>query len=188
MANEPKFARHFHIPLQSASDSILDQMRRGYSARSFVDLIEQIATKVPDCGIGTDVIAGFPGETDADFEKTFDCLTALPITYLHPFTYSPRPGSQAESLGDQIAGDTKKRRTRSLKRLSRDKNTAFRLRHVGAEMLVLVERDERTGVCKSGLTDNYIRVEIAGENHCHGLLPVRLTACSDTGLIGEVVS
>ena len=187
MASEPKFARHFHIPMQSASDTVLEQMRRGYTAGSFMDLINRIASKVPDCGIGTDVIAGFPGETDADFDKTFDCLTDLPITYLHPFTYSPRPGSEAERLGDQVPGDVKKRRTRSLKRLSRDKNTAFRARHVCAVMMVLLEFDERTGVCKSGLTDNYLRLELAPEHPLRGLQPVRVTGSTDTCLIGEVV-
>ena len=187
MANEPKFARHFHIPLQSASDDVLGRMQRGYSAGAFVSLIEKIAGKIPDCGIGTDVIAGFPGETDIEFNKTFDCLAQLPISYLHPFTYSPRPGSRAEVLGDQISGDIKKRRTRSLKRLSRDKSAAFRLRHLGIEMSVLVERDERSGLCKSGLTDNYIRVELTGEQNRRGLLPVRLIDSTDNGLIGEVV-
>ena len=187
MASEPKFARHFHIPLQSASDDVLGRMQRGYSAGSFVALIEKIVGKIPDCGIGTDVIAGFPGETDVEFNKTFDCLAQLPISYLHPFTYSPRPGSRAEALGDQISGDIKKRRTRSLKRLSRDKSAEFRLRHLGTEMSVLVERDERSGLCKSGLTDNYIRVELTGEQNRQGLLPVRLIDSTDTGLIGEVV-
>ena len=187
MAQEPKFARHFHVPLQSASDEILGQMQRGYTARSFVDLIRRISSKVPDCGIGTDVIAGFPGETDRDFDKTFDCLTDLPITYLHPFTYSPRPGSQALVLGDQVPGDVKKRRTRSLKRLSRDKNAAFRGRHVGREMLVLLERDARTGACKSGLTDNYLRVEIGPEHQARGLRRVQIRASTDNGLIGELI-
>ena len=188
MASAPKFARHFHIPLQSASDAILGQMQRGYRARDFVDLIERISAKVPDCGIGTDVIAGFPGESDEHFELTFDCLTKLPITYLHPFTYSPRPGSQAQALGDQVPGDVKKRRTRSLKRLSRDKNSAFRARHVGIEMKVVLERDERTGLGKSGYTDNYLRVEVAPDNTCFGLQSVHIKDNSETGLIGEVVS
>ena len=187
MAHEPKFARHFHIPLQSASETILEQMRRGYTARSFVDLIQRIASRVPDCGIGTDIIAGFPGETDDDFKKTFDCLTDLPITYLHPFTYSPRPGSKAEVLGDQVPGDVKKRRTRSLKRLSRDKNAAFRGRHVGRQMLVLVERDERTGICTNGLTDNYLRVELQPAHDTQGLQRVQIKASNDDGLTGELV-
>ncbi len=187
MAGESKFARHFHIPLQSASDEILEQMRRGYSAGSFVDLVNRISSKVPDCGIGTDVIAGFPGESDEQFDKTFDCLTDLPITYLHPFTYSPRPGSEAETLGNQVPGDVKKRRTRSLKRLSRDKNSAFRARHVGTEMTVLVERDERSGVCRSGLTDNYLRVEIGSDHRAHGLQTVHIKDNTETCLIGEVI-
>ena len=188
MASAPKFARHFHIPLQSASDEILEQMRRGYSAHDFVGLVERISSKVPDCGIGTDVIAGFPGESDEQFEMTFDCLSDLPITYLHPFTYSPRPGSQAQAFGGQVAGDVKKRRTHSLKRLSRDKNSAFRARHVGAEMMVLVERDERTGMGRRGYTDNYMRVDVGLDNTRYGLHSVHITGNTESGLIGEVVS
>ena len=185
MASEPKFARHFHIPFQSGSNTILKRMHRGYSKESFIGLITRIANSIPECGIGTDVIAGFPGETEADFDETFQCLLDLPISYLHPFTYSSRPGAQAETFGSQVKGDVKKRRTRSLKRLSRDKNAAFRERFVGGEMMVLLERDERTGECRSGFTDNYLRVECGEEGLDSGLRPMRITASNDNGLVGE---
>jgi threonylcarbamoyladenosine tRNA methylthiotransferase MtaB len=185
MASEAKFARHFHIPLQSASDEVLARMGRAYRGRDFVDLVHAIAGRVPGCGIGTDVIAGFPGETEEDFAKTFDCLGELPISYLHPFTYSVRPGSAAPAFGDQVAGDVKKRRTRALKRLSRDKNRSFRESHLGTEVLALLERDEREPMCRSGWTDNYLRVEVPEGPPEPGLGRIRITALSEAGLVGR---
>jgi len=168
MAGHEKFARHFHIPLQSASNAILSRMKRRYTAEQFSQLIEKIARAIPDCGIGTDVICGFPGESDGHFQQTFDCLAELPITYLHAFTYSVRPGSEAEAYGDQISGDVKKRRTRSLKRLARDKQQAFRQRHVGRTMPVLLETSCKGDRSKlAGWTDNYLRVEL-GEGETAG--------------------
>ena len=131
MAGEERFARHFHIPMQSANDEVLSRMRRRYTAAGFRRLVERIAERVPDCGIGTDVICGFPGETDAAFEDTFDALAALPVTYVHPFTYSPRPGSESAAWKDDVPSEVKKRRVGALKRLSRDKGRMFRERHVG---------------------------------------------------------
>ena len=97
MAGEPRFARHFHLPLQSGSDSVLSRMQRRYRSDHFRSLVGTVSEAIPECGIGTDVICGFPGESDADFRRTFDLLEELPITYLHPFTYSVRPGSAAEA-------------------------------------------------------------------------------------------
>ena len=165
VASEPRFARHFHIPLQSGSDGVLSRMRRRYRADAFRSLIHRIAAEIPECGIGTDVICGFPGESDADFERTFALLEELPITYLHPFTYSLRPGSEAESYGDQVSGEIKKRRVGALKRLFRDKSRAFRERHIGRVMPVVVESLRSGGrVSLCGLTDNYLKVHLgAGE-------------------------
>ena len=157
MAGEEKFARHFHIPMQSGNDGVLARMRRRYTAAGFRRLVARIAERVPDCGIGTDVICGFPGESDAAFQDTFDALTELPITYLHPFTYSARPGSESAAWKDDVPSEVKKRRVGALKRLSRDKSRAFRERHVGRVAGVLPEGPDGTG-----WTDNYIRVAIDG--------------------------
>ena len=143
MAGEEKFARHFHIPMQSANDDVLARMRRRYTAAGFRRLVERIAERVPDCGIGTDVICGFPGETDTAFQDTFDALAELPITYIHPFTYSPRPGSESAAWKDDVPSEAKKRRVGALKRLSRDKGRAFRERHVGRLAEVLPEGPAR---------------------------------------------
>ncbi len=184
MADEPKFARHFHIPFQSGSDEILQRMKRRYTAEEFAGTLYKIAERIPDCGIGADVICGFPGETEAHFQQTFDQLVELPITYLHPFSYSVRPGSAAEAFGDQVPGEVKKRRTQSLKRLTRDKNRRFREQHLGETVEVLVESARRGGQGRaSGLTDNYMRVELRGEAGGR-LEPVRITGVTEDGLEG----
>ncbi len=185
MATREKFARHFHIPFQSGSNTVLARMKRRYSAEFFAELIAKIADRVPDCGIGSDVICGFPGETDGDFQDTFDSLVALPVTYLHPFTYSVRPGSEAEAFGDQVPAEVKKRRVQSLKRLARDKNLAFRERHVGDTLKVLLEgAGAGDGERASGLSDNYLRVEIYGEAS-NRVEPVRITGVTEGALEGE---
>ncbi len=186
LASHDKFARHLHIPLQSGCDDILARMRRSYTFGSFADLVTRIADRIPDCGIGTDVICGFPGETDAHFRRTFDRIAELPITYLHPFTYSVRPGSEAERYGDQVPGDLKKRRTRALKRLSRDKSRAFRERHVGRVLPIVVESARRNGGPRlGGLTDNYLRVDLGPGETEDTVVWALLTGVTDDGLTGE---
>ena len=186
MAAEERFARHFHIPMQSANDEVLSRMRRRYTAAGFRRLVEGIAERVPDCGIGTDVICGFPGETDAAFEDTFDALAELPVTYVHPFTYSPRPGSESAAWKDDVPSEVKKRRVGALKRLSRDKGRMFRERHVGRVAGVLLE-----GLDGSGWTDNYIRVELAGSGPAPdgpgapgGVVEVKLAGLTADGMLG----
>ena len=182
MAGEEKFARHFHVPMQSANDAVLARMRRRYTADGFRRLVERIAARVPDCGIGTDVICGFPGETDAAFQDTFDALAQLPITYVHPFTYSPRPGSESADWKDDVAAEVKKRRVGALKRLSRDKNRAFCERHVGRVAGVLPEGPDRPG-----WTDNYIRVEVGAAGPgppAGGVIPVTLETLTPDGMRG----
>ncbi len=186
MAAEARFARHFHIPLQSASDAVLARMRRRYVAADFVRLVESIAERVPGCGIGTDVICGFPGESDDDFQRTFDTLAALPITYLHPFTYSVRPGSEAESFSGEVAGEVRKRRTRALKRLSADKARDFRASQQGAHLDVLVE-EQRDGVA-AGLSDNFLRVHIASDAPGGSLVRVRVGATAGDVLHAEAIA
>ena len=183
MATREKFARHFHIPFQSGSNAVLARMKRRYSAEYFSDLISNIANRIPGCGIGTDVICGFPGETEDDFRATFNRLVELPITYLHPFTYSVRPGSEAEAFGHQVPAEVKKRRTQSLKRLTRDRNRAFRERHVGQTLDVLFETGGGETVA-SGLSDNYLRVEAEGEPS-NRVEPVHITGITEDGLKGE---
>ena len=175
MAESPKFARHFHIPFQSGSDAVLERMKRRYRAGEFADLVARIAERIPDCGIGADVICGFPGETDGDFLRTFEHVEQLPITYLHAFTYSARPGSEAESFADQVPGEVRKRRTRSLKRLSAEKQRRFAERHVGRTVDVLLEPARRGGAARvGGWTDNYLRVDLGEGDVVARIEPVEI--------------
>ena len=197
MATEDKFARHFHIPLQSGSDTILARMNRDYRGAQFERLLRDISAAVPDCGIGTDIICGFPGETEAHFQETVARISDLPITYLHPFTYSARPGSLAKSYPEQVPSEQKKSRTRILKQLSRVKNRAFRQRYSGRTVRVLLEgqgkdpsrnsseNDGKMETTYFGWTDNYLRVVARGiPTGADGLETVRITGIDDDGLRG----
>jgi threonylcarbamoyladenosine tRNA methylthiotransferase MtaB len=188
MASEPRFARHLHVPFQSGSDSVLRAMRRRYTVGDFDRLVNRITARMDEFGLGTDVICGFPGETAEDFQATFDCLTRWPISYLHPFTYSVRPGSEAAEFGDPVPGDEKKRRTRSLKRLSQEAHAHFKERYVGREVDVLLESSERRGErFVSGLTDTFVRVELASGTNAKGMARVRVEGITPEGLRGRVV-
>jgi threonylcarbamoyladenosine tRNA methylthiotransferase MtaB len=186
VAEDERFCRHLHVPMQSGSEEVLRRMGRSYRIGTFVERIEALSSRIPDCGLGTDVICGFPGETEADFRKTFDLLEALPFTYLHAFPYSVRPGSHAEPLGDDVPADEKKRRTRALKRLSARKSREFRQRHLGSTMPVLIEEGSRNGSpLLSGLTDNYIRVDLGPGEKRASVEPVRLESLTDDGVLGR---
>ena len=189
MAESPKFARHFHLPFQSGSDAVLARMKRRYRSGEFADLVTRIIERVPDCGIGTDVICGFPGETDEDFLRTFEHVERLPITYVHAFTYSPRPGSEAERYTDQVPAEVRKRRTRALKRLSAEKHRRFAERHIGQVVEVLLEPARRGGTARiGGWTDNYLRVDL-GEGEVDPCLePVEITGLGEDALIGVRIS
>ena len=185
MAGSPKFARHFHIPFQSGSDAVLARMKRRYRAGEFAALVTRIAERVPDCGIGTDVICGFPGETDEDFLRTFEHVEQLPITYVHTFTYSARPGSEAEHFPGAVPGEIGKRRTRALKRLSAEKHRRFAERHVGRTVEVLIEPARRGGAVRlRGWTDNYLRVDLGEGEGDARIEPVEIIGLDDDGLVG----
>ena len=189
MAESPKFARHFHIPFQSGSDAVLTRMKRRYRAEEFAILVTRIAERVPDCGIGTDVICGFPGETDEDFLRTFEHVEKLPITYVHAFTYSPRPGSEAEHFPGEVPGEIRKRRTRALKRLSAEKHRRFARQHVGRIVEVLIEPSRHGGAARiGGWTDNYLRVDLGKGAGDARIEPVEITGLDDNGLTGACVS
>lgn len=189
MVGTPKFARHFHIPFQSGSDAVLARMKRRYRAGEFADLVNRVSDRIPDCGIGVDVICGFPGETDEDFLRTFEFVEKLPITYVHAFTYSPRPGSEAENFTEQVPAEIRKRRTRALKRLSADKHRRFAQRHVGQVVDVLLEPWRRGGTGRiGGWTDNYLRVDL-GEGEAEArLAPIAITGMDANGLTGVYAS
>jgi threonylcarbamoyladenosine tRNA methylthiotransferase MtaB len=164
LTGSPRVCRHLHIPLQSGSDRVLRRMRRPYTVRMYRALVERLAAAIPDLGLGTDVITGFPGETEPDFGETEALIEQLPFTYLHVFSYSDRRGTEAgRSPVPRVPPDEIRRRTARLRRLGAAKARAFRERHVGREVpvLVLEHRDRKRGVL-IGLTGNYLDVGFDG--------------------------
>jgi threonylcarbamoyladenosine tRNA methylthiotransferase MtaB len=160
VAESPVFARHFHIPLQSGSDRVLRLMRRPYTAAQFRALLAYIQDKLPDAGIGADVLIGFPGETDGDFAETCALLREAPLTYLHVFPFSPREGTAAFSMPGRISSQVMKRRLNAVLEISRAKNIAFRRKFVGQVLPgITISREENLGTSLV-LTGNYIHARI----------------------------
>lgn len=161
-AEHPVFARHFHIPLQSGSNRILRLMRRPYTSARFRELIDYIHARLPDAGIGTDVLAGFPGETDRDFEDTCDLVRSAPLSYLHVFPFSPREGTVAWSMTDRVSSQEMKRRLNALLEISREKNLAFRRRFIGRILPAITLSHEENLGTSLALTGNYIHARVPG--------------------------
>ncbi len=183
-----KLCRHFHIPLQSGCDEVLRRMNRPYDTSFYASLITRIKAAEPRICIGADVIVGFPGESDEQFEQTRDFLASLPLSYLHVFTYSPRPGTAAAQMPGQLPGHVKKRRNHLLRELSERKRQAFGESLMGEVLEVVVERfAPRQAGCLRGLTDNYMQVIFKGGEHLVGqIIPLRITACCDGVLYGHI--
>ena len=148
---------HFHIPLQSGSDKILAAMKRRYKTELFASKITKIKQLMPDACIAIDIIAGFPGETDADFEDSYEFVKQLPLSYMHVFTYSRRPGTPAAAIKEQVPETVKRERTNRLLELSETKKRFFYHEHFGETRPVLWESEEADGKM-FGFTDNYIKV------------------------------
>mgnify|MGYP003290727804 CR=1 FL=1 len=159
-AASPKFQHHFHIPLQSGSDRILGLMRRRYTSAKYADRIEKIRSLMPDAFIGIDVIVGFPGETEDDFQQTYDLLERLNPSFLHIFPFSERPGTPAVNMEGKVPSYVSTQRVERLEELSDRLHSAFCTQAVGSQMDVLFESTMRGGMM-FGYTGNYIRVKTA---------------------------
>jgi len=158
----PALARHFHIPLQSGSDRILRLMRRPYTAGRFRELVEFIHGELPDAGLGTDVITGFPGETDDDFEETRRFIEETPFSYLHVFPFSPREGTEAFSLSGRIPSHVAKSRATEIISLGRAKNLEFRRRFLGRSLPAITLSKEEADGESVVLTHNFIHARVDG--------------------------
>jgi threonylcarbamoyladenosine tRNA methylthiotransferase MtaB len=154
---------HLHLPLQSGSDTVLKRMGRLYSSQFFSEMVKRVATVLPDAFIGADLIAGFPGETDAEFEDTVKLLEELPISDLHVFPFSSRPGTRADGMIGQLPPHLIKERAARLRALAELKKNAFLGRLVGRKLDVLVQGSDSTTGFFRGLSRNYIVVSFAGE-------------------------
>lgn len=181
---------HLHIPLQSGDDKILQLMRRNYDSHFYRMLIEKISAAVSDVTIGVDVMVGFPGEGDVEFNNTLQLLQELPIAYLHVFPYSERPGTAAQKLYPQVLENIKKKRVSILRNLSSKKRNEFALRFLGKNLDVLVEKtkDKKTGLRK-GFTKNYFPVLL--ENNDSSVINKVVKICAekyqDGKLYGKII-
>ena len=176
VASSQRIAPHFHVPMQSGSNKILRAMRRWYRAEHYAERIKLIRATLPHAAIGPDVIVGFPGESEEDFEATIQLIMQLPFTYLHVFSFSPRPGTEAANLKDAVPNQVIRTRARTLRALSEEKLAEFRASQSGRRIRALTLHrlgDHWT----EALTGNYLKVRIAGRlsaNEWHDVtLPAR---------------
>ncbi len=187
-AMNQKILPHFHIPLQSGSDKILRLMRRRYNREIFSERIGMIRKVMPYAGIGADVIAGFPGESSSDFEETFAFLAQAPLSYLHVFTFSERPGTAAKELPEKVPSWEKVERSKRLISLSERKALEFNRLNTGQTTDVLFESSRVEGSV-TGFSSNYIRVEYPWQSKFPGQIKkVRLNGISSSGrMIAELI-
>ena len=161
-----EFCPHFHLPLQSGAAPVLAAMGRPYGPEEFRDLVREISRRFPGAGLGLDVLVGFPGETAADFEATRSLVAELPVTYLHVFPYSPRPGTPAADL-PPLPGKVVQARSRIMRELGQAKKTAFLAAQLGQVREVLVEGPGKPEGWLQGLSDHYLRVTFPGPLALH---------------------
>ncbi|MDA1000171.1 MAG: tRNA (N(6)-L-threonylcarbamoyladenosine(37)-C(2))-methylthiotransferase MtaB [bacterium] len=175
-ARSPYVCRHFHVPVQSGDDGVLEAMGRNYSAAFCAGRFAELAEQIPGVCLGGDFIAGFPGESPEAFAKTLEWVRESPLAYLHVFPYSPRPGTAAAEMGDTVPPAEIRERVKKLQDLGRRKWAAFVARQEGRETEVLFEGRRVEGVL-SGLADNYVRVFLKGPEEFIGqAMPVRLSS------------
>lgn len=189
---DPRMCRHLHLPMQSGSDAILRRMARRYNSDRYRTIIMTAKQLVPGIAISTDIITGFPGETDEDFERTYRLADELHFAKAHVFRFSPRQGTAAARMKGQIRDDVKKARSERLLTLNDEHARAFREQFLGQTLSVLIEGQKR-GYWE-GLTDNYLRVEIAGlpeadtRDWHNTLVNTRLSYLVDDGIRGDFVA
>lgn len=189
-ASTDRIAQHFHMPLQSASDRILAAMHRWYRAEHYARRVELIRERLPHAAIGADVIAGFPGETDADHAATLAFIEALPFTYLHVFSYSARPGTKAAALPDQLPPAVIKLRARELRALGEAKASTFRRSQLSRTIRVLTLRRESGDTLANSttpaLSTNFLRVQVSGIWPANSWLDVRILSEEGNYLVAEL--
>ncbi len=186
-ASSEKFQHHFHIPLQSGCDKILGAMRRRYTTAKYSERIAEVRRLMPDAFIGIDVIVGFPGESDEDFQTTYDFLAELKPAFIHIFPFSERPGTPAVDMPDKVPPQKSAERVKRLEELCATLHRDFCSRAVGEEHIVLFESTMRGGFM-TGFTGNYIKVKAPYDRSLiNTLSPVRITAVDESGdAVGEI--
>ncbi len=184
---EPKLCKHWHIPLQSGSDVVLNGMRRRYLTDWYAGRIQKISSTVPNAGIGADVIVGFPGETDAEFAATQEFIRGLPLSYLHVFTYSERPNTSSIHFAGVVEPRIRAERSEALRALGVRKRRMFHESAVGRTVDVLFESPGATNEM-TGLSAEYVRVEVASEQDLtNQILSVKILSATETACRGKLI-
>jgi threonylcarbamoyladenosine tRNA methylthiotransferase MtaB len=187
VASSPRIAKHAHVPMQSGSDAVLRRMHRKYRPWHYREKIEKIRAAMPTAAIGADVMVGFPGETDAEFEATRRMIEELPLTYLHVFTYSARPGTAAAAMLNQVPVHLARERNRILRELAAGKKFAFMRGFVGktVEAITLnVMGDGPNGEFTEALTDNYLKLRLRGRHESNRWQRAQIEDVVDGVLVG----
>lgn len=188
MRMENRLCRHIHIPLQYGSNDVLGWMKRRYRTEYFSDLAEKIADRISGVCIGTDVLVGFPGESDHHFQETYDLLSRLPLAYFHVFRYSSRPGTAAAEIKDSVPAAIKKERSGLLRQLSDLRRTEFLKGFKDSHLDVLFEKKTKLGLYR-GLSDNYITVNVKSKNQIvNSIKTVRVNDINGAEVLGELIS
>ncbi|MFW6006384.1 MAG: tRNA (N(6)-L-threonylcarbamoyladenosine(37)-C(2))-methylthiotransferase MtaB [Halanaerobiales bacterium] len=181
MKKSSRFCNHFHLPLQSGSNNILKKMNRPYTVEDFREKVIEIRKEVPEVAITTDVMVGFPGETDRDFQETYNFIKNIEFSRLHVFPYSEREGTKAAEMKDKVHSKVKKERSKKLRNLNRKLMKKYQQKFIGKIKKVIIEekRDHKTGLL-TGVTDNYIKVLIKGKDSLQGkMVEVKITGIED---------
>jgi len=185
MAQQGKLCRYLHVPIQYGHDEILQAMDRKYSVQDFSEFLFDVHDKIQDVCLGTDIMVGFPGETEAHFDATYELLRELPFTYFHVFSYSDRDHNKSRKFGDKVAGAIVEKRSRRMRELSARKRRAYLERFTGKTEWVLFEQ-QKHGYW-SGLTDTYIRVKTRSElDLSNQFLPVKLDKIDNQAMMGTI--
>ncbi len=184
---DDRLCRHFHLSLQSGSNAVLERMKRRYTTGDYQQAVALIRGMVPQVAITTDIIVGFPGETEAEFEESFEFCRQMQFSRIHVFAYSPRQGTEAALMPDRVGDRVKRERSQRMLALAKDSAQSFRRRFLGKTVKVLWEK--QTGGIWSGLTDNYIRVYTrSSEDLTNKLLLVKMTELFNRdGVWGEII-
>ncbi len=179
---------HLHIPLQSGDDQVLKRMNRHYSADDFYQLIEKTHAQLPGVAFGFDVITGFPGETEEEFNNTARLIESLPTSYLHVFPYSRRPGTPAAEMKGQVSGDVAKERAAFLRALSIEKQQRYAESFIDQQLEVVIEGGGRQDGFLKGLARNYLPVVFAGEGSLAGSVQnVMISGWQNDALTGQLI-
>ena len=184
-AASPRIARHAHVPLQTGSDRVLRRMHRRYRPWHYQDRIRKIRAAMPWAAIGADVMVGFPGETQAEFEENRRFIASLPFTYLHVFTYSARPGTPAADMPGQLPVEIKRERNRILRELAAERKRQFMRSLVGQTVSTITLSAVEQG-CTESLTDNYQKLWLQGEHRLNQIVNVSVEKLVDDALLGSM--